>query len=297
MTYNTGEPDPSDRRWPSLLTFPVLLLIGWVLYELTAQPALGVAAVCVKFGWDDFRTAWWLRGSDPSRPRGRAFFSLFIASGLWKMAITASLMIFGYIALHLAGLAGGKQLAPHIVGTVLTAFFGIALAAGCVALAIFQAWRCDVRLWLHPAMHAARRKNRWPPQLPAHTANGAGLLCGTTWFALAVPLLLVGLALLVQQFQGQIQRGTPGAAVLVVGFPLLCGLTALGLFFFVRHVLNGRIFAATAAECWKDTCPPPAAAIAVLVPPPASCYVGDEIAASRGRSETAALEERVARPD
>jgi len=292
MDYNTGEPEPTTSRWPSVLTFPVLLLIGWVLYELTAQPALGVAAVCVKFGWNDFRTAWWLRGRDPSRLRGRAGFDLYLASGLWKMAIAASLMIFGYILLHMAGLAGRRQLAPHIVGTVLTAFFGIALSAVTVALAIFQAWRGRARLWLHSAIHAARRRDCWPPRLPSSAANRAGLLFGTTWFALAVPLLLVSLILLVQHTLGPIQRGTPGAAMVLAGFPCLCGLTALALFLFVRRLLHGRIFAATAEDCWPTAEARHAAAVAAMVQPVPS-FIGDEIAASRSRPESAALEDRV----
>ena len=108
MGYNTGEQDDRAGRWANVLSVPLLLVIGWVLYELTAQPALGVAAVCIKFGWDDFRTAWWLRRRDPDWRRARACFWLYLASGLWKLAISASLMIFAYIFLKFMGALGPR---------------------------------------------------------------------------------------------------------------------------------------------------------------------------------------------
>ena len=73
----------------------LLLIVAWLVFELTAQPALAVAAVCVKFGWEDFRTARWLRRSDPDRLRGRACFWLYVASGLWKTAITGTVQASG----------------------------------------------------------------------------------------------------------------------------------------------------------------------------------------------------------
>src|SRR5205823_1721793 len=54
--------------------------VGWALYELTTQPALGAVAVCLKFGWEDFRTARWLRRRDPNRRRGRACFWLYVGN-------------------------------------------------------------------------------------------------------------------------------------------------------------------------------------------------------------------------
>src|SRR5690349_9796317 len=86
--------DPSPRRRPSLV-LPALLMLGIVVYELTAQPGLGAAIACTKFGWDDFLTARWLRRRDPNRRRGRASFWLFVAAGLWKTAVTGVIVLVG----------------------------------------------------------------------------------------------------------------------------------------------------------------------------------------------------------
>src|SRR5262245_19924297 len=80
------------RRWLRPFTWTGLLAIGWILYELTAQPALGAIAVCLKCGWEDFRTALWLQRRDPDRRRGSACFWLYAANGLCKTAAVAFIM-------------------------------------------------------------------------------------------------------------------------------------------------------------------------------------------------------------
>src|SRR3954466_10787630 len=89
------------RRRPSLV-LPALLALGIVVYELTAQPGLGAAIACTKFGWDDFLTARWLRRRDPDRHRGRASFWLFAAAGLWKTAVTGVIVLFAVAFLESA---------------------------------------------------------------------------------------------------------------------------------------------------------------------------------------------------
>jgi len=274
--YDTGEhPAGPQRRWFSLLTLAALLLVGWAVVELTAQPALGVAAVCTKFGWEDFRTGWWLRQRDPNRRRGAACFWLHVASGLWKIAITASLMIFAYIALKLLGLIGGRPAALHLVGAMLTAFCTIGLATVTACRALLLARAGGVRLWLHPHVHRARRADRWPP-VRAGQRNLGGTLVGTALFALLVPALFAVMLLGVRQWLGPLQRPVP-ALVFLAGFPLLCSLLGLGLYYFVRGVLNRRVFARVPEQCWGKAAAPPEAA-----PPPVVAFIGDEIAASRG---------------
>jgi hypothetical protein len=276
MPYDTGEHKPITSRWASLLTLPVLLVIGLILYELTEQPALGVAAICVKFGWEDFRTAFWLRRTDPHWRRGKALFWLYLASGLWKMAITASLMIFAYILLNMMG-ALGQGAGRQVAGAMLTAFAGIVLATvtACWAVVLALAWR--IKCWLNSGVHYARRKNVWPPPVGWCGANNAtGMLLGTSLFAALVPMLFVSLALLVNQVLGAPPRGPLG--LMVMGsFPLLCLLLVLGLAWIVRRVLRPRIFAATPAECWR-------APAIVEKKPPEPTYVGDEVEASRAGS-------------
>src|SRR5215831_15315542 len=92
----TFEAERSQRRWGNVIVVSLLVGLGWLLFELTAQPALGAVAVCAKFGWNDFRTAWWLRRRDLNRRRAAACFWLFVASAFWKMAIGAFVLLFVY---------------------------------------------------------------------------------------------------------------------------------------------------------------------------------------------------------
>src|SRR5947209_18895965 len=82
LEHPTADEERPGRGWHGPFTWTGLLAVGWVLYELTAQPAVGAVAVCLKFGWEDFRTALWLRRRDPDRRRGRACFWLYAGNGL-----------------------------------------------------------------------------------------------------------------------------------------------------------------------------------------------------------------------
>src|ERR1700733_2601344 len=83
-------------RWRLPFTWLGLLAVAWVIVELTHQPALGAVAVCLKFGWEDFRTARWLYHTDTQLWRRRSTFWLYLAWGLWKTAVVAFLMSIGF---------------------------------------------------------------------------------------------------------------------------------------------------------------------------------------------------------
>src|SRR5580658_3696594 len=84
---------PPPGRWDFLFSWTGLFLVGWVLYELTSQAFLGVTIFCFKLGWEDFRTAIWLRSKDPVAVRGKMELWIFIASGLWRTAIAAFIIM------------------------------------------------------------------------------------------------------------------------------------------------------------------------------------------------------------
>ena len=62
-----------SRLVPGLVWF-ILISTGWVLFELTANPALSAVVACLKFGWNDSLTARWMRRTDPNRARGGTYF-------------------------------------------------------------------------------------------------------------------------------------------------------------------------------------------------------------------------------
>src|SRR5579883_1732807 len=92
MGVKEDDPDRTDG-WRPHLTWSALFLLGLLLYELTSQPGLAAAVTCVKFGWSDFQVARWLRRVDPDRGRGRTCFWFYLAFGLWKVAILATVMM------------------------------------------------------------------------------------------------------------------------------------------------------------------------------------------------------------
>jgi VanZ family protein len=247
--------EPKPRRRISV-AWLALIVVAWVLYELTHQPALAVIALCTKFGWEDFRTARWLRKRDPRLARGLASFFLYFACGLWKMAITATLMIFAYFILAIIlTFAGGQGLnwrgvAPQLGGAVLVTLGGIVFSTLAVWLAILIALIAGCKLWLHASVHSARRHDHWPPPDPATPRlNLLDILVWTTLFAVGGPALLISIAFLVALLAGPFKQGAGALAFLIcLGTSLVAA--GLGARWLVRSIVDRRVLAKCPSECW-----------------------------------------------
>ncbi len=158
------------RRWREACTWTGLLATAFVVYELTRQPALGTAALCLKFAWDDFKTARWLRRVDPWRSRGRACWWLYVGGGFWRMAGIALLTnLVTIVAILLLGPPGPGPAGPavRLMGSFLaaaaTALIGYSLAGAAVAVAVMIARKHRIKLWLNGSVRSARRWGIWPP--------------------------------------------------------------------------------------------------------------------------------------
>jgi hypothetical protein len=68
-------------------------IVTFIVFELTADPALTVALGCLKFGWDELATARWLRKNDPDRRRGRIASRFYAAWALWRVSGVAVAMM------------------------------------------------------------------------------------------------------------------------------------------------------------------------------------------------------------
>ena len=243
MMHEREEPieEQPSRPWEVPVTWTGLILVGWLLYELTAQPALGVVGVCLKFGWEDFRTAWWLWRRDPQRQRGRACFWLYVANGLWKAAVVAFVMGFavGTVADQIPGPRRAPQL-PEVVGAiVLTTVSGFALAGLAALRAIWLARRWGLRLWLHSAVHRACWRDAWPPdRVQSGSSNRLGCLL-FTGVLLALILLIVAVTLACLGGRGELLIGLACGAL---------GVSSLVLFF--RACSLSGPWAESAADCW-----------------------------------------------
>jgi hypothetical protein len=200
---NHSDPDQSAERPPaqsSFLSVPLILLVGLIVFEATSKPGWAAMSLCLKFGWEDFRTAFWLHRTDPSRKRGRSCWWLYVASGLWKVGVSSFAMfvvIFIVEAVMQPGKAQGKDLLQLLLGACLSLFFAFVFSALATLIALASAWWHDVPLWLNGSVRIARRYEEWPPLYGSH--NRIGVLIATNtifvFFALfpLLPLLLIWL--------------------------------------------------------------------------------------------------------
>jgi len=255
MEYRLDEYVREDRQpgtWSSPLVWTILLLSGWVIYEATAQPALAVAAVCLKFGWGDFRTGWWLARRDPDRGRAAASSWLFLALGLWKSGLMAGFLMFT-LPMAIPWQARGQQAAQPQgasfeafmgAGIMVMACFNFSVLASSVAF--YLGWRRRLKLWAGGKVHLARRRNLWPPtQVTLGGANWADALLVTTLVLYLAPLLIFAAVLAVSLVGG---GGVRAPAVVLSVLPFVFGGPLLVLL--LRDFFGRRLLARAPSECW-----------------------------------------------
>jgi hypothetical protein len=248
--------DRRSRRWRNPFTWTTLIALGWVAYELTAQPGLGAFIVCAKFGWNDFRTAFWLRRIDPNRARGRTCFWLYLASGLWKVAVTGSALMFvlGFCMAQQRGPRAGQPPQPFTValeaalaGAGLSALIGFVLSTLATSRALWGAYWNGLRLWLSSGLHRARRAKVWPSIYPdCGSQNRIVILVYSTlilgWLV-CFPLAFF----LLDKMVGVVNGMGAGGASLVCMVLLIGGACGALL---VRDGVLARMAAVSPGDCW-----------------------------------------------
>lgn len=266
MTYqldNYVHDDDQPSRWQTPVIWSVLIAVAFIIYEITAQPVVSVALVCAKYGWNDWLTAFWLRRTDPDRGSGKACFWLYLASGLLKTAMMATVMMFAFAMV--TGIRRAHQPMPAgqppgppaaFIMAFLTALMSFGLTFITSFRAFFLAWLHGVKLWLDPAVHRSRRKNLWPPRNPyAQGANKAGSILLTLLITGILPLLGWGLFAMVLHREAlmgaKAAGGNPAAPMpmLVAVFTLILGGPVLILW--LADILKRRLIANRPGECWR----------------------------------------------
>jgi hypothetical protein len=256
--------DQPTRRWKMPLTWPMLLILAWILYELTTQSALGIITVCLKFGWNDFQTAFWSWRRDHSRNRAWAFFWFYLASGLWKTALAAFAPLF--LLPILTGLIGGRiQLAgpgaaplAQLICGLLTFFWGFAFSALSTVIASCIALRSRTRIWLNSAIYQDRIDDCWPPlNVMSGWPNGLGRSLSVAIFTISFTAAFSS----VTYFLVIMERGA-GQPLAQGGFDISSAafvLTYIGCLFGLPFItmaagkwLLTKIAARTPFECWPD---------------------------------------------
>jgi hypothetical protein len=247
---------PGRSRFGLRLNWLTMGLICMLVYEVTAMPELGAAMACIKFGWDDFRSARWLRRTDPVRPRARACYWLYLAAGLWKAAATGVLIFF--LVVFLTGAMQAQQPQgnpppddgppPMLFGAFLVSFFGFGFSTLASYMAVWHACRSNTKLWLNSAVHRAREEHQWPPLYGQ--VNQAGKLFVTAMFVTTFVLVPMAVTLLIAGLEaalGPIGRGAGAAVGILTGlFVIISPVAILSL----RGRLYQLVLADSPEQCW-----------------------------------------------
>lgn len=237
-----GPPRPRRRH---TLGWLLVAAAAFLVFELTASPALTVAVGCLKFGWDELATARWVVGHHPERLTGRVLGCWLTAFGLWKTTVVAFVMMFVLIALEDLALGRHRRGARDVseeFATASTVWLAGCLLSGAMSVrATILAARRGVRVWL------GRRRNwaaaiLWTSGIFVLVA-AAGAACGLqliVFHGLALPAghwAAPGLALL----------RTLSPAVAFVAAYLAPAIT----FLLLKDRMESRVVASSPEECWN----------------------------------------------
>jgi hypothetical protein len=235
-------------RWRLPFTWLSLVALAWLLFELTHNLALGAIAVCLKFGWEDFLTARWLWRNDAHPWRRRSTVWLYVSWGLWKTAVVAFLMTFGFavVAARQAIPAAPAMPVPlrAFLVTLLTTLAGFALSTLATVLTVLCAWYGGIRLWLDSAVHRARRAEVWPPALLCEGRPNRLSHLLLTALALSLFTTVMGLIALASQIVG----GATLCLVLSFAAPVAGPVMMLLL----RDLFLRKVGADSPFECWPE---------------------------------------------
>jgi hypothetical protein len=259
-----GESDASLRRsrWINAVSWPLLASLGLLFYELTAQPAIGAAVVCARFGWEDFLSARWLLHKDPNRGRGWACFWLYLASALIKVAASAVflLLIINIISFAAQPAPPAQNVAPPAQNmaangplpvwavTGLEVLAAVALSTLATIWAFLLAWWYGVRVWLSRQVHRARRQGAWPPSRLAigPGSNWAVSLLMAQLGVVSLPIIFIAASLLV----AMIGAFLPALAWLAALAYLVSIVAWPFLFLVLTNFLRRRLIAQRPEDCW-----------------------------------------------
>lgn len=247
------EEETERRSWFDRLhlSWPMLLLAGWLLYEFTAQPGLAALVFCAKFALADVRTAYWLRRVDPNRLRAEACFWAYLAYGLWKIAVMA------LVTMVLCGLVVGLVLAPlqgqpnndflmMLGGVLVAAVIGLGLTLPTLYIALRSARSNGLRIWFGEAATRARKGRFWPPHHHGFNAGEAVVIscCGLPMFC----SMFMGAVCLVE-IEERFRLNIP------INFgAVLNAMLSLFIFFaflFGLYRYSRPVIARTPQDCWS----------------------------------------------
>ena len=244
----------AENPWPSRLLWPFMAALGFVVFELTADPILGVVVACLKFGASEASTASWIARHDPIPTRGRACIWFLIARGLGKIAVAALIAFFScfFLASILESIKHNNKLMndigdKHALAGFITFLLVLMLMIPAMILGLFEVRRSGFKIWIDGWMNQARKRRLWPPFDPflrRTFINNVRILIwitnvGTALFVLTACLFAIG-----------IHWNFIDVTPLIVYLLLIPIVLTLCLWFGAR--LIKRHAARTPWECWPE---------------------------------------------
>lgn len=230
------------RRAVEFLLWPILLVIGAIIYAVTKSFFMGAFLCLVRAAWPVVRSWRVIRAVDPSPRRRRVLFLFYFASAGWRAAASAAVLIFLFILLDVH--FGQKVDRNHLGVALFSLLGGVLLNTVIGLLAIIYALMRQQRVWVNPMLFKivtkwARTKDETEFSRPR--SNYAIFVIGT---AVALPSVLPGLVLL--SFVGEAGQ----ARYVTYGFVLL--LVGVVVAIVSYSILSYRIVARTPDDCWPE---------------------------------------------
>jgi hypothetical protein len=264
--YIHDEAAPADWRVP--IIWSAFLLIGFIVFEITARPQWGLAFVCLKFGWNYFRSAFWLLRVDPNRQRSWACFWLYLGAGLFKASVIALLAMFALTLVEVLCLPANplgqqalfQKALFEMFLLLLTAFLGFGLSAVSTLVAIGLAKRHGIRFWLDGRIESARRSKAWPPY---HSSLAHSRLVSKNWASTLIFTAFVTIAYLflvstlIMVFLAHRNHPPVWEVVVIACFVSFVMVMYGGLLilcvFRVQRISFPRLVASSPWECWSSS--------------------------------------------
>ena len=242
------ETDQTSQRsqWASHTAWFGFLCAAWIVFEMTADPALVIVVACSKFGWSDYCTGRWLRKSDPYRMRGLTCSLFYRASSAWKVTVTAFLAMFAIVPLAAMVDQPQQQQPPlaEFLATALLCMVGFALTSFTTFRAIRLARRKKLKVWVDSTVAQSRKEDVWPPQ--PYGVNRVGRLIVTS---LLMPTIVATVLMIV--LFAQLAPVGNGQPVFAVGVGVLAPIMAAVLLLVGYDRLKRTVAASSPEECWN----------------------------------------------
>lgn len=256
------EIEPSDSEGMfAHLPWWLIVAVAIVVTELTTHPSIGVTVLCLKFGWNDFRTALWLRGRDPNRRRGAVCSWFYLSSGLWRVCLWSfALMVLTILVIAIPEARQAAKGAPpnpkaqppaEFMTCMIVWLASAGIATVLTALSSLLAWWHRTKVWISGSIAESRIKNEWPPR-PAWRAKPPINL--VSWWLLATGivmfmlLLIAGIGVMEPPNGGRPPRNAGVMPIVIMAALFLGALAVVAL----GSRAYQKLGASSPFECWPD---------------------------------------------